>query len=244
MEKSALITAWKADRKENLRVRVHTHSYHELVYYLSGGGVTTIAGEAYPFAAGDFAVLPPETPHDEQHDRDGALICIGFTGVSGLQRGVRHDGDCRILSLMTAILEEATVGAVDAEQLLAAQVTMLGIYLKRAQQPLTARHTPPDFRYAIRYLRDNFHERIVLSDIAAQLHFSYDYFQHRFKVLTGLSPQQYLMRVRLDTAEKLLRESTLSSTEIAYRCGFGNTAAFCAALRRDTGMTPLQYRAK
>ena len=74
------------------------------------------------------------------------------------------------------------------------------------------------------------------------MHISYDYFQHRFKEIVGESPQQFLVRKRVEAAEGLLADGTLSCTEIAYQCGFSNSAQFSAIFKREKGITPRQYQ--
>ena len=99
-----------------------------------------------------------------------------------------------------------------------------------------------NFDYIINFLQENFHEHIILSDCAKQLNISYDYFQHKFKMLTGASPQQFLIEQRLLFAEKLLADGNFNCTEIAYRCGFSTSAQFSAFFKRRFGQSPLQYK--
>ena len=74
------------------------------------------------------------------------------------------------------------------------------------------------------------------------MNISYDYFQHKFKELTGFSPQQFLLNQRLLAAKELLQNSRLSCTEIAYRCGFSTSAQFSMLFKTHLGMSPLAFR--
>jgi AraC family transcriptional regulator len=58
----------------------------------------------------------------------------------------------------------------------------------------------------------------------------------------GLSLSNYLKRRQLAHAERLLETSRLSTTRIAYLAGFGTRRTFYRAFRRDTGLSPDQYR--
>jgi len=82
----------------------------------------------------------------------------------------------------------------------------------------------------------------VLSDCAKQLNLSYDYFQHKFKAITGCSPQQFLIKQRLKASKKLLKEGELNCTEIAFRCGFSTSAQYSALFKKEYGSSPLQYQ--
>ena len=94
----------------------------------------------------------------------------------------------------------------------------------------------------INYISENYYNKIQFKNLAKQLNFSYDYFQHRFKQLTGFSPQQFLIEKRINAAENMLKENDLNCTEISYRCGFSNSAQFSAIFKQKKGITPLQYR--
>ena len=58
----------------------------------------------------------------------------------------------------------------------------------------------------------------------------------------GLSPQQYLRRLRMQTACQLLVSSGLALVRIADRCGFADQSHFTRDFRSLTGMTPRAYR--
>lgn len=57
------------------------------------------------------------------------------------------------------------------------------------------------------------------------------------------TPRHYLLRQRLDRAEKLLPDLLLSITEIAYRCGFEHPSSFSRAYRAAFGRSPREARA-
>ncbi|MFP4166862.1 MAG: helix-turn-helix domain-containing protein [Opitutales bacterium] len=59
---------------------------------------------------------------------------------------------------------------------------------------------------------------------------------------TGVSPMTYLARVRVDRARDLLRDNRHSVTEVAMACGFGSSQYFANVFRRQTGMSPSEYR--
>lgn len=63
-----------------------------------------------------------------------------------------------------------------------------------------------------------------------------------FKLLYGSPPYHYYMHFRLDKAIKLLGETELSVSEIAWELGYKDASNFCAGFKNATGMTPLQRR--
>ena len=56
------------------------------------------------------------------------------------------------------------------------------------------------------------------------------------------SPMEYLRDYRLRQSLPLLTDTTLSVTEIAFRCGFNSSSYYTETFHRSMGCTPLQYR--
>lgn len=81
-------------------------------------------------------------------------------------------------------------------------------------------------------------------ELAAQCGLSKRHFFRVFRRTTGQSLVDYATARRIDQAKALLRENQLVVKQVAHQCGFATPAAFSAAFRRATGMTPRQYRAQ
>jgi AraC-like DNA-binding protein len=63
-----------------------------------------------------------------------------------------------------------------------------------------------------------------------------------FAKAVGVSPLEYLTRLRVQNALTLLKQSTLSVAEIAQQCGYSDPNYFSRLIRRHTGRSPLQFR--
>jgi AraC family transcriptional regulator len=81
-----------------------------------------------------------------------------------------------------------------------------------------------------------------LSTLAAESGYSRSHFLRAFRAGTGYSPYQWLTRLRVEQAKRLLRESSLSLINIALACGFANHAHFSNRFRQLVGVTPSEYR--
>ncbi|KMS58297.1 MULTISPECIES: helix-turn-helix transcriptional regulator [Sphingomonadales] len=64
------------------------------------------------------------------------------------------------------------------------------------------------------------------------------------KRATGVTLRHYIARERLNRAKALLDDQKLMVKQVAYSCGFASAAAFTAAFRKTTGMTPVEYRTR
>ncbi len=97
---------------------------------------------------------------------------------------------------------------------------------------------------ALDYIHNNYTYDIKISDIAKYLSIDRTYLYKLFMTYVQASPQQYLIHYRLDISKRLLKETDLAVTEIAYSCGFKDTPSFNKHFRRYTNTTPLKFRAE
>lgn len=92
------------------------------------------------------------------------------------------------------------------------------------------------------YLGQNYGQALSLGHLASQFFLSENYLCELFRKNTGDTILNFLKKIRLENARRLLRESTLSIKEIAAAVGFGDYSYFGRTFRRNTGYTPDQYR--
>jgi len=93
------------------------------------------------------------------------------------------------------------------------------------------------------FINDNYmKEGLNLSKIAENVHVSPGYLSQLFKQVTGESCIEYLTKVRINQAKKLLKETTLKAYEIACRVGYGDSQYFSTCFKRYVGVSPTDYR--
>ncbi len=91
-------------------------------------------------------------------------------------------------------------------------------------------------------LQEALERDINMTQIAKQLAVSYSKFRKDFKKVTGLSPNQYHLELRLSKAAELLRASTLSVNEIADQTGFETLFYFSRIFKKKYARSPKSYR--
>lgn len=92
------------------------------------------------------------------------------------------------------------------------------------------------------HLKENFRQPVSVPDMAALIGISAGHFATCFRASFGLTPHQYLMRLRLDEAERCLRETDISLNELAASLGFSSQSHMTTALRKYRHITPGEIR--
>jgi AraC family transcriptional regulator len=95
---------------------------------------------------------------------------------------------------------------------------------------------------AITIIRRESHRNLAISDLARRVNLSPWHFGHLFAAETCSSPKQYMRRLKMNEAQKLLIESFLSVKEIAAELGFGDRSHFSRDFKRFCGQTPSEFR--
>lgn len=95
---------------------------------------------------------------------------------------------------------------------------------------------------ALELVRARFGEPLKVDDLARAAEMSRQQLERRMRRALGVSAKQYVLRVRLDEATRLLATTDLPIAEIATRCGFYDQAALTRRFARAVGMTPRRYR--
>jgi AraC family transcriptional regulator len=85
-------------------------------------------------------------------------------------------------------------------------------------------------------------EPLPVGDLAAVTGLSSSQFSRRFRASTGESPHQFLLRLRLDRARRLLRTGAQPIAEVAVLCGFSHQEHLTRVMRAKLGTTPAAVR--
>lgn len=94
------------------------------------------------------------------------------------------------------------------------------------------------------FINENLDADLSLAEIAEIADLSQFHFARTFRQTTGLTPQQYLMRRRIERAKELLAKNDLPIVEISLRTGFKNQSHFTTLFRKFTKFTPKTWREK
>ncbi|MBQ6470667.1 MAG: helix-turn-helix domain-containing protein [Victivallales bacterium] len=248
----------------------HLHTFYELVIITGGSGVCKCGGKSHPLKPGNVFLVPPGEAHAFTEQRRLALLNVLWDAVALpvqtldtrlFQEFVtcfRHQGEGRkgefalidASSLLKAVrLAEAMAEELNSARpgcLLAAAGHLCSLIAFLSRCYADCRSEPEwerlQMEKALNYLELHYPEEIGRDELARMLHISAPTFYRRLLGATGMTFREYLQRIRLSHAENLLRNTSLSITEIAHRTGFSDSNHFTTQFHRRFGVPPRQYR--
>lgn len=151
--------------------------------------------------------------------------------------------------VLLALAEEgrrASQSTARAESLGTALATHLAEQRAVATRLPSPSHLPslpsPTLGQVLEFVARNLDKPLSLERLAAVAGMDLFRFARAFKQSTGSSPHRYLLEARIMKAKELLRDRTISITEIAYRTGFASPSHFSVTFRRITNVAPRDFR--
>lgn len=257
IERSASQRAW--DMPD-----MHVHKSHEIFFLISGQRRFFIGHTVYDVEPGDLVLIPCPQLHRAVSPRPAGYeryVCNfketriqTFINDLGREQFDRLLG-CGCLELPARIARQIHRDLQQLEQELSsrsATTDAAALHLLQDILLCALRHGTPKEPFhgegadkvlpLTRYIALNYAQPITLDDAAAMSCMERTYFSKRFKALTGFGFQEYLTQTRLQAAEQLLRDTSLSVGEIAEQCGFSGANYFGDVFRRWKGVSPSQYR--
>lgn len=246
--------------------------FTELVMVMNGSAEHVVDNERFPIKKGDVFVVGKNVGHGYDNARGLKICNIMFRPEALLNADYdikQHSGFHALFLLEAQVnktqgfgsrLKLSSVDFTSLQQLLDAAIeeysderagkkTLLLAYFMQIVTTLSRLYDAPSkqreisgMAEAAAYMENHYMEDITIEQVLEISHYSQRHFIRLFSAAYNTTPQKYLMGIRIRRACSLLRENTLSITEIALRCGFSDSNYFSRAFRKSCGMTPSQYR--
>lgn len=249
-------TGWEAHRPGD-HYGPAVRDFFFLHYIIKGKGTLQIEGQTYPLTAGDSFVWPagkltkieadPQDPYEYfwvgfgGHDAERLVEGCGF---SSKNHYIIRPLDPESLKNELAFLAQATDRGLGTTYWMLGHLCLIFSQLA-FQRPSARKKKKHDYvNEAIKYMNEFYYTGISISDVCAHISVERTYFFRRFKMEAGLSPQEYLVSLRIEKAKEMLRSSDKPVLKIAEEVGYPNYVSFLKIFSRKTGFTPTQYRGK
>ena len=155
----------------------------------------------------------------------------------GMRTGLR---DLRRLYSRTPVLSERQLHG--ATRLLGFFAVELAKWGNRAMLQSQAAE-PPCVSLAKDFVAAHARECVTTRQAASHVHLSHYYFSKIFRKTTGMTFTEFVARVRVENAKRLLQNPRLRMTEVSDAAGFNSLSQFNRLFRRYAGLAPTTYRA-
>ena len=101
---------------------------------------------------------------------------------------------------------------------------------------------PGETKEIILYLYTDYRNKITIQELTEKFHINRTSLTERFREITGYPVMEYLIRLRLYLASKMLKETLLPVSEIIERVGFSDLTHFGRMFKKNFGYSPSEYR--
>lgn len=207
----------------------HGHEFAELVIVEEGHGLHVINGRPLYIQQGDVFYVQPGDVH--YYDELGTLKLINVL----INPGVSF----HYLQQMEGLLRQLSAQrAADNTPLRESLFFQLVTTILTAESEAEYSSTRYKLHKLLTWLQEHCFEDHNWQQLAEQFHLTTRTAFRHIKEATGLTPDNYLKRLRLVSARVKLRETEMTITEVAYLCGFANSNHFTTLYKKVFGLTP------
>jgi len=225
-----------------------------LIYCVKGRGTLETAAEQWPIATGDLIVLPAGAAHAYAADaaEPWSIYWVHFDGrlaqtyaeLLGLSQPIINIGNqpsvaAEFESLLALRHSSYTpTPFLHGASLLKTLLTGLADRLSRARQGGSGM----DINVLVGLMQRQLSRELDLEDLAQVAHLSKFHFIRRFRQLTGNTPIQYFIHLKMQHACRLLDSSEDPIKRIAAEVGYEDPYYFSRIFKRVIGVSPQHYR--
>lgn len=239
---------------------VHDHYLIHIV--LEGEGVFETLGETHHCGAGDAFVIFPDilVKYEASQLRPWKYMWVGFSGTiveealasigiapdRAVIRGCPLDEMEQMFNRVRDSLERKDFSAMGSMEA-SGWLRLILAHLARQNEPEDAKlvqsrlSSYDQIDQAIRLISLQYGQQLSIEALAHTLGYHRTHLTKLFKEATGLSPKQYLLKVRMKKAEELL-DSDLTVAQIASSVGYNDPLFFTKQFHKWSGLSPTAYR--
>ncbi len=234
------------------------HDDHLLMYCLHGEGELSIENTTSKIAAGDIVVLPKGVSHryKASTDQPWTIYWVHFSGSdceyfldylaiekqkyiiplgihSRLVTSFEYLLECRQTNYDTA----SFINVANLLRQMLSHIALLGPISKRQR----AAHQL-DLELVHSLMEASVHEKLELGTLAKEVNLSKFHFIKKYRELTGTTPVNHFIHLKIKRACDLLDITNKSINEISYAIGYEDAYYFSRIFKKVMGMPPSQYR--
>lgn len=254
------VTPHKLVQEGTSKVPRHWHRSLEIIYVVNGSIDLWVNGETKSLKDGDIEIIHGGIPHEYQYvgEQAGCSMLIAYDHLKEIYPEIDNirfvpEPSHPAYQQLTQALDTALHIYFNRDpfynlrlrsvmyELLHTLLTYFRVEKEQVPEIFSAKYAER-YKKVISYINEHYHENVTLERIAQQFGYSEEHFSRSFKKYMNVGFKEYLTRIRLYYARKLVLETDLTMTDIANECGFGDAKSFIRDFKQIYEVTPLQYR--
>lgn len=180
-------------------------------------------------------------------DADCHILAAGFDGTAAQTAGAGLlqplVGDCKVCPMTASLLAEL-YSNIENGGSAGLSALCYHILCETANADSSAPRLSPLVSEAVLAIRQNYAGLYGVEELSAQLGVSKSHLVRIFSAEMGVGPGQYLTSVRIDAAKALLTRRDYPLEVVATLSGFSGANYLCKVFKKNTGLTPSEYRSQ
>lgn len=233
---------------------------HYIIHYITGGkGTYSINNITYKLEKGWGFLIPPNTVINYQADMEDpwSYCWVGFHGlkaevylkranISGEKPVFEYNRDSALRDCINQMIETKELKKSSDIKLLSLLYSFLALLVEASgttADPDTGETRKEQYvKKAIDYIKINYTQKISINEVACGIGIDRSYLFSLFKEFLNMSPQEFLIKFRMDKACELMKNNSLSIGEISRSIGYEDQLLFSKTFKRLRGLSPKEYR--
>lgn len=238
------------------RIKTKNHSYgpeirsHFLMVLVEQGSAIVYSPKKTKLSSHDLFVMFPGEKVHYQALTDWSIRWIGIYGDSVepllLKCGITRKNPICSVSRFTELSELLTSLLKLSDDPYEAshfkRQSLLYDFFALLMQNANTNAVNAPIEAAKHIIKFNYSTDLTLTKLADRLNLNPTYFSRLFKEKTGMSPKQYILKIRMDRAKELLSHTQYTVKEISNSVGFPDSLYFSRLFKKYEGQSPLTYR--
>jgi YesN/AraC family two-component response regulator len=211
-----------------------------------GTGKLAIEEKEYELKPGTLFLVAPWQFHEIKDFHDFTYLYISFNGqaVPDLLKKFGYDNKGFVLNNFEHLIEFwiKSIRRITPENDTVLTDSVLKYTFSFLSDIKGIQPSSNGFDSVIQYINDHYREpSLTMKKVADLFFYSYKYFSYVFKEKTGVRFTEYLNNMRIHLALQLIEEKPYSITELAIKCGFGDSYYFSKVFKSVMNKTPTQF---
>lgn len=251
---------------------LHSHDFIEIAFVERGQGIHTTKNTNAMISVGDVIIIPKGVRHGYKNIKDFVVVNVIFdiSLLASPYTDLRHIPGFHTLFLLSQnnqasnpqyefsslepdeityagrlvrkMKNELTAKAPGYKTVCLAALFELVSFLSRKEFKKTLLGTEHNLEKVLSYMEQHHSKKINIKELAKITSCSVRSFHRAFHKVTGKTPVDYLLNIRLCRAKNLLSSSVMSISEIAIASGVADSAYFAKQFKKLFRITPSEFR--